>query len=222
MDPYFFKGVLFDFDMTLIDSCEAITFCMNLLASDFGLRKLSQKEVLATIGLPIEEAWEKLWGYYDPAWLKRYREGFRNVEESMLKPFPETQRVLTTLHDRGIRMGVVSNRRFTRAIVEKVGLDPFFDVVIGLEQVSRAKPDPEALLLALSSLKIDPEYSCYVGDTPIDMKTANAARIKGIGVQTGAFDRTALLDAGAWLTLDNLDGLLAVVDKMEESECTNC
>lgn len=197
-------AVLFDFDMTLVDSSHAITHCMNGLAESRGLRLLTREEVLSTIGLPIEEAWRVLWGRYDPAWTEEYRARFRGVEQSLLRSFPGTVSVLRSLRERDIRTGVVSNRRFARVAVEATGLVPLADVVVGLEDVERPKPDPQSVLLALDRLGVPPEAAAYVGDTDIDMATARAAGTLGVGMTTGAFDRAGLLAAGASLVLDDL------------------
>ena len=200
-------AVLFDFDMTLVDSSYAIAHCMNGLAETFDLRPLTREEVLATIGLPIEEAWARLWGRYDPVWTEEYRNRFRGVEQTLLRPFPGTVPVLRSLRERGLRTGVVSNRRFARAVVQNQGLIPLTDVVVGLEDVDRPKPDPQSVLLALERLGVSPESSVYVGDTDIDMATASAAGVLGVGVTTGAFDEAGLLRAGADLVLGDLRDL---------------
>ena len=49
-------AVLFDFDMTLVDSSYAITECTNLLADAKGLARVTREEILKVIGLPIEES----------------------------------------------------------------------------------------------------------------------------------------------------------------------
>lgn len=54
------KGVLFDFDMTLVDSSWGITSAMNALARAVGLPRVSRRRVLRTIGLPLERAWFEL------------------------------------------------------------------------------------------------------------------------------------------------------------------
>ena len=77
-------------------------------------------------------------------------------------------------------------------------------MIIGLEDVTHAKPDPEPLLTALSRLGVEPAQAVYVGDTDIDMKTAAAAGVRGIGVTTGNFGAEQHLAAGAWRVCDSL------------------
>jgi HAD superfamily hydrolase (TIGR01549 family) len=198
------EAILFDFDLTLVDSSWGITHCLNLLATEQGLRPLSREEVLVTIGEPIAVAWERLWGHYDPRWVETYRERYRQEEISRVRPFPSARPVLEALKERGFRLGVVSNRGNAKLAVEGAGLAWAFEIVFGLEDVDRPKPAPDPLLKAMDSLGVDGEGVLYVGDTDIDMATAVAASVKGVGMTTGNFDRPGLVEAGAWTVLDDL------------------
>ena len=203
------KAVLFDFDMTLIDSSYSILACTNLLAEAKGLRSVTREEVLAGIGLPIEKFWESFWGsgVVQPDWPSFYRENYRAVEQQHYRLFSGSLSVPKELKARGYRVGVVSNRRFVGVAVEKVGLTNLMDTIIGLEDVQRPKPDPQSLLVALSRLETTPEETFYVGDTDIDMKTALAAGVRGIGVTTGYFTETPLKAAGAWRVCHRLEDI---------------
>lgn len=199
-------AVLFDFDMTLVDSSYVITECTNLMADEKGLPRVTREDLLKVIGLPIEESWRSLWGRFDEEWLDYYRGHFRGMEQAGFVKFPGTVVVPEFLKDKGIKVGVVSNRKFASLSVEKFGLSHLFDTVVGLEDVKQAKPHPESLLLALDRVGVGAAQAVYVGDTDIDMKTAVAAEVRGIGVTTGAFEREQLLEAGAtWVCGDLRD-----------------
>lgn len=197
-------AVLFDFDMTLVDSSYIITECTNLLAEAKGLPRVTREELLKVIGLPIEESWRTLWGQFDESWLDFYRSNFRAREQTGFIQFPGTIEVPELLKEMGVKVGVVSNRRFAYMAVEHSGLAHLFDTVVGLEDVGNAKPHPESILLALERLGIEPAQTVYVGDTDIDMKTAVAANVRGIGMTTGAFEREQLLEVGATWVCDDL------------------
>jgi phosphoglycolate phosphatase-like HAD superfamily hydrolase len=63
----------------------------------------------------------------------------------------------------------------------------------------------------MDSVGVDGEGVLYVGDTDIDMATAVAASVKGVGMTTGNFDRSGLIEAGAWTVLDDLAELCPLV-----------
>lgn len=198
------KAVLFDFDMTLVDSSYAIHHCTNLLASHLGFEEVSREKVLAAIGLTIEDSWRSFWGDFRQEWVDHYRSSYRDEEQARLKFFPNTLSTLEDLRSKGIKVGVVTNRRFARRPVEYMGLSSMLDVVIGLEDVERAKPEPDPLLKGFGMLGISPTEGLYVGDTDIDMITSAAAGSLGIGMTTGNFDEPGLKRAGAWRVMDDL------------------
>lgn len=201
------RAVLFDFDMTLIDSSHAITACMNGMARDLGLLEVTRDQVLSTIGLPIEAAWRSLWGEFRAEWLEHYRNNYSSRERMELRPFPGTVPLLERLAARGIRRGVVTNRRFARVSVEAVGLAPFFQAIVGLESVERPKPFPDPLLLGIKLLEVDCGSAIFVGDTDIDMETGMAAGVRTIGISSGNHGEEELARAGAWKTVSDLFSL---------------
>lgn len=202
-----YDAVLFDFDMTLADSSGAIFHCTNLLAKEHGLREIPMAEVKAAIGLPIEDSWRAFWGEFRQSWLDYYRSNFRGDEITRIKLYPDAVSVLKELRESGKKVGVASNRRYASRAVEAVGLSPLLDVIIGLEDIERAKPEPDCLIKGFAALGIDLEYGVFVGDTDIDMKTAVAAGVRSIGVATGNFDKKGLLAAGACIVVDDLGEL---------------
>jgi phosphoglycolate phosphatase-like HAD superfamily hydrolase len=80
-----------------------------------------------------------------------------------------------------------------------------------LEHVRQVKPHPEAVLSACAQLGVPPEQALMVGDTPDDMAAGRAAGASTIGVTTGAYDRAALLEAGAQEVLATLAELPSLV-----------
>lgn len=203
MDSQAIAAVLFDFDMTLVDSSYIITECTNLMADAKGLPRVTRQDLLRVIGLPIEESWRGLWGRFEEEWLDYYRSHLRGIEQEGFVNFPGTVAVPELLKAKGIKVGVVSNRRFAGLSVEKAGLAHLFDTVVGLEDVKQAKPHPESLLLALERIGVETARAIYVGDTDIDMKTAVAADVRGVGMTTGVFEPDQLLGAGAtWVCGD--------------------
>ncbi|NLK18905.1 MAG: HAD family hydrolase, partial [Synergistaceae bacterium] len=75
-----FKCVIFDFDMTLVDSSYAIRDSMNMLAEWQGLPPVTRERVLEVIGMPIKESWIKIWNKFEDEWLDYYRETFLDSE----------------------------------------------------------------------------------------------------------------------------------------------
>ncbi|MDR3279647.1 MAG: HAD family hydrolase [Synergistaceae bacterium] len=200
-------AALFDFDMTLMDTSCIITECTNLLADKFALRRVTHAEMKSLIGLTIEDEWIKLWGDFKQEWLDYYRSHFRSIERSGFREFPDTRSAVENLRENGVKTGIVTNRSFARPVAEQCGVSGLFDVIIGRDDVDNPKPHPKPLLAALSRIGVETGRAYYVGDTDIDMKTANAAGVIGIGVATGNFTTDELIAAGASYARGDLTGV---------------
>ena len=66
------------------------------------------------------------------------------------------------------------------------------DIVVGYHQVTRRKPDPEGLLLAMKQAGAGPAETFHVGDQPEDTEASRAARVTAIGSAWGLVDVAAL------------------------------
>jgi len=196
---------MFDFDLTLMDTSYIITDCTNKLAERYGLRAVTRDEMLALIGLTITDSWSAIWGEWREEWLDYYRAHFRSMEHEGFREFPDTRSSLQRLRENGVRTAIVTNRNNARSAAEQGGIASLFDVIIGVEDVSHPKPHPEPVLTALARFDAVPGQAFYTGDTDIDMKTAVAAGVFGIGVTTGNFGPERLIAAGASVACPNLE-----------------
>ena len=117
--------------------------------------------------------------------------------------------VLVKLHEEGRRLGVVTAKR--RSTVElafaNVPLGHLFEAIVGGDETARHKPDPEPLLLGAERLGADPASTAYVGDSPFDVRAANAAGMFAVAVTWGRIHDRARLEA------EQPD---AIVDRAEE------
>ncbi len=75
--------------------------------------------------------------------------------------------LLRTLHGEGLGVAVVTNKqhRFASALLVRLGLAGWVDVVVGGDTCARRKPDPQPLLFACESLRAPPADASSVGDS---------------------------------------------------------
>ncbi|MDO9507804.1 MAG: HAD family hydrolase [Thermovirgaceae bacterium] len=205
------RAVLFDFDMTLIDSSHGVTFCLNRVADLFGLPPVEREGVLKTIGYPMEEAMEMLWGFFDPPWIEHYRQNLVPLEHERLIPLPGVVKTLRKLQEKGIAMAVVSNRRRLLPAVSSAGLEGFFSYLVGMEDVDMPKPHPEPIHLALKMLGEAPERAVFVGDSEVDARAAKNAGVRFIGLTTGGRSPSDLFSEGAHAVVDDLSDILPLI-----------
>lgn len=106
----------------------------------------------------------------------------RKPVEQIVEPCPGIYSVLGLLARHGIPMGLASNglgKGYGHDILEKFGLAQFFKATIFREDIRKSKPNPEALLLALARMGVEPgaeDTIWYIGDRHKDITAALAAR----------------------------------------------
>jgi phosphoglycolate phosphatase len=84
-------------------------------------------------------------------------------------------------------MAVLSNKPVgpSRAIVEALGLGPFFTQIYGGNSFATKKPDPEGARKLLEENGARPEEAVIVGDSHVDVETGRNAGLWTIGVSYG-------------------------------------
>ena len=97
-----------------------------------------------------------------------------------------------------------------------VGLDRYFPVVVGFDDTSRHKPDPEPVWHALRRLGISADQAVFVGDSPHDMHAGNAAGVTTVAALWGPFDRETLALAGPDHFIECLADLPGLLDRAFE------
>src|SRR6185437_16725792 len=132
------RAVLFDFDGTLGDSYPAITASVNHVRGLHGLLPLSEDEVRRHVGRGADY----LLRHTVPAGTieanaAAYRAHHPSVLRSGTSLLPGAAEALRTLHARGLRLGICSNKPvcFTRELIVYLGVASYLDVVLGPEDV---------------------------------------------------------------------------------------
>ena len=209
-----FPVVIFDFDYTLADSSRGVLECINHAFKGMGLPKVVAEDAQRTIGLSLPNILMTLAGREHEGrggeFARLFVERANEVMTDQTSIFEEVPEVIRRLKDEGMAIGIVSTK-FRRRIEEILGredlLEPF-DVIVGGEDVSRHKPDPEGLLAAIERLGGSPSGSLYVGDSVTDAETARRAAVPFAAVLNGVTPREAFKDYPAYRILDNLGELI--------------
>lgn len=195
------SAVLFDLDGTLADTVGLILRCYRHTMSAHRGGPLPDERWLATIGRPLRD---QLLDFAEDeeeaaAMLETYVAFQRTVHDDMVRPYPGAVEVLDELRGGGTRLGVVTSKR--REMAERTlsccGFLDRFDVLIGADDVSAGKPDPEPVLAALERLgDADPGRTLFVGDSPFDVIAGREAGVRTAAALWGPFPREVLEEAG--------------------------
>ena len=109
-------------------------------------------------------------------------------------------------------MAVISNKpqEFTDLILKKLDLSDYFELAFGPEATVNKKPHPEPLLTALERMGAKPSEGVMIGDSPVDIEAARAAKML-VGVVTHGYVSKEVLNASDpdWL-VDSLEELIDI------------
>ena len=180
-----FEGTLVTFEWnlsigvkTVLNRIESIGYSMNLFDSNpsyVDIYKvasvISERDDESTIMNVIDEVFDQ----FDADALSRW------------ELYKDAKHTLNKLKNNGKLLGLVSNigSKAIYSAIKKLGLNDIFEIVITRDHVIKLKPDPEGLVMAANSLKIDPDSILFTGDSYDDLGAANAANIKSCYLSGG-------------------------------------
>ncbi len=167
------KAVIFDLDGVIVSTDEYHYQAWKVMADREGmyfdrsvnerLRGVSRAESLAII---LERALRR----YDEKEKERLSQQKNETYKKLLNSLtckdilPGVFENLEKLKDLGIKIAIGSSSKNTPYILERIGMNHYFDAVADGNCITRSKPDPEVFLLAASSMKMKPEHCLVVED----------------------------------------------------------
>lgn len=206
------KVVLFDLDGTLIFAEKAI---IRGIQKCFMMHDLCQPEeemIRKTIGLSLIESFAVL-QFPDPEKAANlYRELFLEQPEDIVMN-PESNELLDSLVKRGIRTGIVTNRRSAKRLIDKIPFPKSFDLVIDLSLGVQPKPSSEGVLYAIKQLKVFPQEVLFVGDTQYDIIAGKSAGVNVVAYTQGMHEGNLLKELHPDWMVDSLNEILLILDQ---------
>ena len=209
------QAVLFDLDGTLIDSVELIVNSALYAFEKCGHPPPAAEDWLADVGLPLRTMFGRF--INDESAVEQLISGYREYQlanhDRLVRPYDEVTATLTALRDRGHAVAVVTSKSepLAQRGLKHVGLDGFFDVIVGLESCKRHKPDPEPVHTALDRLGVQPQDAAFVGDSPHDMAAGRAAGVTTVAALWGPFTRAQLAASEPDYYIERMGDLLPIV-----------
>lgn len=179
---------LFDFDGTLADTIPLIVQSFHHTLATSGLPAVDDVEARSWIGRPLQPVLEDRYPGRGAELTATYREWNLAKHDELIESVPGMPELLNALTDGGIRLGVVSSKKAetVRQGLRVVGLADQIDVLAGMDETPRHKPDPQPLLYAAERLGVAPSDCVYIGDADVDVLAARAAGMYAIAVTWGA------------------------------------
>jgi phosphoglycolate phosphatase len=196
-DPHSIKLVIFDLDGTLIDSRLDLVHSVNAALRHIHRPELPEDVIASYVGdgAPIliqralggeavEEALVRKGLEFFLSYYREHKLDHTTVYDGVREALAAIQR-----SGNGVprKLAVLSNKPVnpSRAIVDALGLGPFFSQVYGGNSFATKKPEPEGALKLLSETGVRPEQAAIIGDSHVDVRTGRNAGLWTVAVTYG-------------------------------------
>lgn len=212
-----FDTLVFDLDGTLLDTLPDLVVLTNAALNEQGFPSRTTDEIHSFVGngaralmyqaVPADATSEQA-----EAAMRRWMELYPVIGNKLTKPYPHMEETLAELAQRGIGLGVLSNK-FDQGVHDVIDayLPNLFAVKHGEREDIPRKPDPTGLLRSIGELGSTPARTAYVGDSPGDVAVSRNAGTFAVGVAWGYHHADALREAGADLVIEDARELLQLV-----------
>ena len=187
-----YQALIFDMDGVLVDSEPLFLKAINnLLVQEQASPVTDEENQTLLIGTTVAETWRRLIatrGLAEPlqSYLEKYELVVLEVLQADLTPRPGVRRLIDACSQRHLPKAVASSslRSWVNLKLETLGFQDSFDVVLGGDDVTRGKPEPDIYLLAAERLNIPPDQCIAIEDSPVGIAAAVSAGIYTIAVLT--------------------------------------
>jgi phosphoglycolate phosphatase len=177
---------LFDLDGTLLDTAPDMVGALNALRLEHQRPAMPYEVARALVSHGSGRLVRLGFPEADPATCDELQRRFLAIYRDNLsvatRPFAGMDRVLTALQDRGLLLGIVTNKPawLTLPLLDQLGLAGRFACVVSGDTVSARKPDPLPMLHAAQLAGVDADCCLYVGDAERDVQAAHAAGMRAL------------------------------------------
>ncbi len=188
------KAVFWDWDGTLVDSYGFLNDAHNHTLAQLDFPPFEEGEYKNYFGKPRDIL-------YPAIYKEKHIEAIDVFQDYVvknshtIKTLPDSLHILDFFHEKGIVMGIVSNKRSD--LIQKEVIhhkwEKYFQVIIGAGDAAEDKPSGAPLKLALEKANIrhQPSDIWYIGDTENDLACAQGVGCKSLFLEGD--ERTSLL-----------------------------
>ncbi len=185
------RACLFDLDGVIVDTARYHYIAWKALAYELGFEftekdneRLKGVSRMASLDILLEIGGVKLSSEKKEELADRKNQNYRTFILKM-KPdelLPGAEDFLKELKSHNILVGMGSGSKNAMTIVERLKLEPLFDVIIDGTQVTHAKPNPEVFLKGAEALHVEPAACVVFEDAAAGVEAALKGGMKCVGI----------------------------------------
>lgn len=212
------KLVIFDLDGTLLYTLEDLMDSVNYSLEKYGYETKTLEEVSSGVGNGVEHLLRSMLptGISEDDFKKCYMSFKEHYSEhccDKTRPYDGVVETLRILKNRGVKIGIVSNK-FQEA-AEDVCQHYFkglYDVVMGESETCRRKPAPDGINMICEQYEVEKDEAIFFGDSEVDIMTGDNAGVYCVSVLWGFRSREFLAKNGAHLFIENPLDIADMID----------
>lgn len=204
-----YSTVVFDLDGTLLDTLDDLWRAVNVALDKFSFPLRTREEVRSFVGNGVKMLIGRAIGEIAHPKIEEVLSEFKAYYAAHCKentrPYDGILTILKTLKERGIKTAVLSNKSdFATKELVKEYFGTLIERAAGENEDAgiRKKPAPDALWNTLEELGSSREETVYVGDSEVDIQTAQNAGVDCISVTWGFKKEEFLRENGATCLID--------------------
>ena len=212
-----YKLALFDMDGTILDTLEDLTDATNVIMEKYGYPTHGIDAVRSFVGNGLRKLIERATpadtdAAKIDAMLADFKVYYADHCADKTHPYDGVREMIARLRAKGILTAVVSNKvdEGVQELVKEY-FPGLFDLAVGERPDVKPKPAPDMVFSALERMGIDIREAVFIGDSDVDLKTAQNAGIDGIFVDWGFRTPEVLRSLGAEIVVSTPEQVEALI-----------
>lgn len=182
---------IFDLDGVLVDTAHYHFLAWQRLAKEFnyhlteeineqlkGVSRMHSLEIiLEHANITLQDAEKIRLADRKNVWFTEYVNAMKPEEL-----YPGVVELFEKLKADNIQIALGSSSKNARTILQKLGVQQYFDVIVDGNMIVNSKPDPEIFLRAAQKLGVEPSRCVVFEDAEAGVEAARAAGMKSVGI----------------------------------------
>ena len=211
--------VIFDLDGTLLNTLQDLADATNYALREQGMPERTIEEVRQFVGNGVRLLMIRAipGGEENPLFEETFalfKSYYGEHCNDHTRPYEGIMELLATLREKGYAVAIVSNKiDFAVKELSKLYFQGIVPVAIGEKEGIRRKPAPDTVFEALKELGRAKEEAVYVGDSDVDIETAQNAGMPCVSVLWGFRDKAFLKAHGASHYAEKAEEILKYVEE---------
>ena len=204
-----YETIIFDLDGTLLDTLDDLHVAVNYALEQCALPLCTRAQVRSYVGDGVVMLMKRAAGSVSAETLESLLTAFRGYYGAHCKdetrPYEGVMELLRRLKAQGKKTAVLSNKPdFAVKLLAEEYFPNLLQSAVGENEAAgiRKKPAPDSLFAVLEELHAEKESTVYVGDSEVDIQTAQNAGVDCISVTWGFKDKEFLLKNGGKILVD--------------------